>query len=304
MFSVNKKADSYRFIKAFLTNQYARFAPGLYCKQTNETGRGTHPATAQETANYFNACFLDYLESEHLNGVDNIVDKTILEYGPGDILGIALLFYAWGAKKIYCVDRFPLITLSPFNIAVTEEIINALPQQQKNRACECFNEYGNPASGFNEKHITYLVNKKGLSQLTDSINIVLSRAVLEHVNDITATIDDMYKALKKGGVTLNKVDLKSHGLHRGNILEFLNWPKLLWDLMYSEKGTPNRWRLDEYKRILNQSPLQLDFIKCVENCSQAVIDEARPFLCPQFKNLTDEDLSCLSFWFKASKPAL
>jgi hypothetical protein len=124
---------------------------------------------------------------------------------------------------------------------------------------------------------------------------------LEHVNDISATIGDMENALKKGGVTLNKVDLKSHGLHRGNILEFLTWPELLWNLMYSEKGTPNRWRLDEYKRILCNSYLKLIFIKCIETCSKDVIDEVRPFLSKQFKHLSDEDLSCLSFWFKAQK---
>lgn len=71
--------------------------------------------------------------------------------------------------------------------------------------------------------------------------------------------------------------------------------------MYSEKGTPNRWRLDEYKRILSHSNLKPIFIKCVETCSKDVIVEVRPFLCKQFKQLSDEDLGCLSFWFKARK---
>ena len=299
MFSINKKADAYRFCKAFITNQFARIAPHWYCRYTNETGRGLKQETAQETANYFNACFTEYMDMLKID--EKIIDSVILEYGPGDIPGVALLFYAWGAKKVYCVDRFSLISISKFNVEVIEEILNLLPVEQKQRAFECFNEYGKPYSGFNENCIQYVVNKKGLSGFRDKVDFVFSRAVLEHVNDISATIDDMGKALKKGGVTLNKVDLKSHGLHRGNILEFLTWPPLLWNLMYSEKGTPNRWRLDEYKRILSHSSLKLIFIKCVETCSKDVIDEVRPFLSKQFKQLSDEDLSCLSFWFKAQK---
>ncbi len=300
MFSINKKADLYRFCKAFITNQYARIAPNSYCRYTSETGRGMKQETARETANYFNVCFSEYIDM--LNIDEKIIDSVILEYGPGDIPGVALFFYAWGAKKVYCVDRFSLISVSKFNVEVIEEILNLLPAEQKQRAFECFNEYGKPYSGFNENCIQYVVNKKGLSGFRDKVDFVFSRAVLEHVNDISATIDDMGNALKKGGVTLNKVDLKSHGLHRGNILEFLTWPALLWNLMYSEKGTPNRWRLDEYKRILCNSYLKLIFIKCIETCSKDVIDEVRPFLSKQFKHLSDEDLSCLSFWFKALKP--
>jgi hypothetical protein len=299
MFSINKKADAYRFFKAFITNQYARIAPNSYCRYTNETGRGMKQETAQETASYFNVCFSEYMD--RLNVDEKINDSVILEYGPGDIPGVALFFYAWGAKKVYCVVRFSLITISKFNGEVIEEILNLLPIEQKQRASECFNEYGKPHSGFNENCIQYVVNKKGLSGFIDKADFVFSRAVLEHVNDISATIDDMGNALKKGGVTVNKVDLKSHGLHRGNILEFLTWPALLWNLMYSEKGTPNRWRLDEYKRVLSHSSLQVIFIKCVETCSKDVIDEVRPFLCKQFKLISDEDLSCLSFWFKALK---
>jgi SAM-dependent methyltransferase len=292
MFSFNKKADAYRFCKAFITNQYARIAPHSYCRYTNETGRGMKRETAQETANYFKVCFSEYMD--WLNADEKITESVILEFGPGDIPGVALFFYAWGAKKVYCVDRFSLIAMSKFNAEVIEEILNLLPVDQKQRAFECFNEYGKPYSGFNENCIQYIVNKKGLSGFRDKVDFIFSRAVLEHVNDISAIINDMENALKIGGVTVNKVDLKSHGLHRGNILEFLTWPVLLWNLMYSEKGSPNRWRLDEYRKILSHSHLKLIFIKCVETCNNDVIDEVRPFL-------SDEDLSCLSFWFKAVK---
>lgn len=63
-------------------------------------------------------------------------------------------------------------------------------------------------TGYNGNCIQYVVNKKGLSGFRDKVDFVFSRAVLEHVNDISSTIDDMGNALKKGGVSVNKVDFK------------------------------------------------------------------------------------------------
>ena len=36
-------------------------------------------------------------------------NKVIIELGPGDFLGVALLAFSKGADKVYCVDRFPLV---------------------------------------------------------------------------------------------------------------------------------------------------------------------------------------------------
>jgi hypothetical protein len=41
------------------------------------------------------------------NPLDQLKDKIILEYGPGDFLGTGLIFLLNGAKRVYCIDRFP-----------------------------------------------------------------------------------------------------------------------------------------------------------------------------------------------------
>lgn len=304
MFSKNKKSDFIRFCKAFLTNQYAHFAPDSYINFTQETGRGLQEESESEVVGYFSLCFSEYMKILEIPE-DAIHEKlkgcTILEYGPGDIPGVALLFYAWGAEKIFCVDRFALVSFSEFNITTLLALCNTLPKPQCERALSCFNDYGNPGSGLKENNIQYLINKNGVSGLNETIDIVCSRAVLEHVNNLQLTFEDMEQSLKKSGIAIHKVDLKSHGLHRENILDFLTWPNLLWNLMYSYKGTPNRIRLSQYKEVIAKTKLKLDFIKTVENCTLDIVKEVRPWLAKSFSHLSDEDLSCLSFWFKVTK---
>ena len=56
-------------------------------------------------------CFNDYfvkLNIDKFNITGWLTGKAVLEYGPGDILGVALLMKAHGAKRVICVDRFPL----------------------------------------------------------------------------------------------------------------------------------------------------------------------------------------------------
>jgi len=230
-----------------------------------------------------------------------LVGKKILEYGPGDMPAVALLYYAMGAEKVYCVDRFPLIYFSEFNAAVLNELIAQMAIEYQQRAKSCFNHYGDPKSGLKKDCIEYITNENGLSRLNNEIDIICSRAVLEHVNDLCATFKDMDMAIKPEGVIVHKVDLKSHGMHRINPLDFLTWPDVLWHLMYSKKGVPNRWRLNQYRKVLANTKLKLELIESIEKCNKIDIDEVRPYLAKQFVGLSDDDLSCLSFWMKLVK---
>src|SRR4029077_4841255 len=103
------------------------------------------------------------------------------------------------------------------------------------------------------RRIEYLVRPSGLSGLSGQADLVISRAVLEHVDDLAATFADMASALRPGGIAVHQVDLKSHGLHQRNPLDFLSWPPALWRLMYSHKGVPNRWRVTHYRELLRKT---------------------------------------------------
>ena len=110
MYSESYVNDAKLVVKAFLSNQLARVAPALYMRATRETGRGAGAASADEIANYFIACFDEYFEQLEVAKGDIagwLAGRTILEYGPGDVLGVAFLFYAHGAEAGGCVAPLP-----------------------------------------------------------------------------------------------------------------------------------------------------------------------------------------------------
>lgn len=217
LYTENHPRDALLFAKALLSNQLARFAPSTYMRLTQETGRGGAEQSAVETAAYFARCVEDYRGQLGLDEAQFgpfLKDKSVLEYGPGDIFGVALLMYARGAARVHCVDRFPLHRASVKNLDVYREIVQALDEPARSRANSAFNEFGKPESGFNSDAICYVVSRFGVSGAKRAYDLIISRAVLEHVNDLGRTFQDVANALKPNGTAVHQVDLKSHGLDR------------------------------------------------------------------------------------------
>ena len=144
--------------------------------------------------------------------------------------------------------------------------------------------------------INYLVHPRGLSGLKEEADLIISRAVLEHVNDLDETFADMRRALLPDGVAVHQVDLRSHGLHMVNPLDFLTWPEMLYSMMYSQKGVPNRLRIDSYREAIKKNGLKQILMKPIRSANQKDIDEVRPYLAEPFRHISDDDLMCLSFW--------
>jgi len=299
MYGKNPVADIWRFFRAVLTNQIAGELPRLYVKLTGQTGRGQEPESVQQIAEYFWQCFHDYFRTlgiPHEQIEEYLTGKQVLEYGPGDVPAVGVLMLAHGATSVVCVDRFPLYSLSNTNVQVLAILMGKLPAHLQERVRSIFVKEGDPASGFLESRLRYLVSPSGLSGLEHTVDLIISRAVLEHVDDLDATFVDIQRALRNNGVAVHQVDLKSHGLHQQNPLDFLTWPQQLWTWMYGRKGYINRWRLDRYRAALTTAGLQTLLLQPTARAGVKEMQEVRPHLAAPFRQLTEEDLSCLGFW--------
>jgi SAM-dependent methyltransferase len=292
--------DTVRVARAIATNQLARFAPGAYVRLTGQTGRG---AAAEESpgdiAGYFRACTDAYFAKLGVAKSDTasfLANKTLMEYGPGDLPGVAALMVARGAEKVYCIDRFPLVNLSEKNARVLGQLVASCTGVERERLLSCLLDAANPGAGFDPRRIQYVVKPGGLSGLRETVDLVFSRAVLEHVNDLDATFADMSAALRPGAAAIHLVDLRSHGLHKANPLDFLAWSPGLWDLMYSEKGVPNRWRIDRYRKALKTLPIDLQALEPTQLATAEQVAEVRPMLADPFRTISDDDLRWLGFW--------
>ena len=295
-----------RIARAVATNQLARFAPAAYVRLTGQTGRGSEVEAAGDIAAYFRASFDDYFDRLGVareQVTHFLAGKTLLEYGPGDVPGVAALMVAAGADKVYCVDRFPLVRLEAKNARVLDELRAALPEASGRRLQMALREPRDAAAGFDPARLEVLVRPNGASGLVDCVDLVYSRAVLEHVNDIEATFADMVRAMRPGATAVHLVDLRSHGLHERNPLDFLCPPPWLWHLMFSAKGVPNRWRIDRYRSLLQGLPVEVLALEPTARAETGDVGRVRAALAAPFRALSDDDLAWLGFWLVFRKRA-
>ena len=84
-----------------------------------------------------------------------------------------------------------------------------------------------------------------------SFDLIVSRAVLEHVYSPEQAWRSMDHVLRPGGRMLHKVDFRCHSFyeHR-HPLHFLTLPDWLWDLVSAPDPTLNRARLSRYTALL------------------------------------------------------
>ena len=113
----------------------------------------------------------------------------------------------------------------------------------------------------------------------------------------------MKQAMKPGAVALHQVDLKSHGLHQRNPLDFLEWSPIVWSMMYSHKGSPNRWRVDRYRDIVADLGVCNVKFEPTMRADDNDVSAVRPRLAHPFRDLDVEDLRWLGMWLRFEKRA-
>jgi len=299
MFGQRPLADTGRLLKGAVTNQVARFMPKTYFNLVKETGRGPDQGTEKSLSDYCYRCFDDYLTklgSDRVRASDVLDGRNVVELGPGDFPGVAVLLIAFGARKVVCVDRFPLMKLSDFNIQALRVLLAELDEEARGQAGRAFVIPGRPESGISGEAIEYVVSDSGMIGRERWADLVLSRAVLEHVNHLSETFIDMRRAMKPEARAAHLVDLRSHRLHQKNPLDFLTWPDRFWDLMFSFKGAPNRARVPEYRAAAARANLAVEVMEPVALYEPQDLMEVRPYLPGRFASVSDEDLAWQAFW--------
>mgnify|MGYP000100214501 CR=1 FL=1 len=230
------------------------------------------------------------------------VKKTIVELGPGDTIAIALFFLAYGAARVFCYDRFKLITDINKNSAIARSILHILPEKQKQELQKIisFNKKGHVE--WDTNRLTYLLHTEHLSQIAkSSVDIIVSNAVLEHVQDLENLFATMSYVMKPGGLMVHAADLGSHGLHFKTPLDFLTMPDKLWRLMTYYRGAPNRARKSHYIHLAVRYGLDILQFQTTKRFSQEEIATFK-FLQPSLAAFfSEDDLSCESILFTAQK---
>ena len=230
-------------------------------------------------------------------------NKTIVELGPGDSMATAFFFLAYGAKRVVCFDRFKLLQNTAKNTLIAQQVLSILPEQQRQHLQTILSFDDQKQVRWNPIRLQYLHNRnENITLENGSIDIIVSNAVLEHVQNLDVLFSHMYRILKPEGIMVHAADLKSHDLHHTTELDFLTVPDWLWWLMTFYRGAPNRKRWSHYKNLLDVHGFERTFFKVTSTLPAESIRTLRLKYPEHAKQFSDEDLSCGGFLFAARKP--
>lgn len=260
---------------------------------------------------YIDGVFNDYacyggFVAEDLRG------KSVLEIGPGDNLGVALKFMAAGAMRVTCLDKYDSVSDPDRQQAIYTALRERL------------------GGGFQGGNFPRVIRGIGIEDAVpvlhgEKFDLIVSRAVMEHVVDPKAAFAAMDRLLHPSGALLHKIDFRDHGLFTSygyHPLTFLTVGDAPYRLMSRQSGRPNRALIGDYKAIaaelgygceihvthvlgkagdLLPHPLENEPGFEFPEAGKKLLEEIRPRLNPRFARKSESELLTTGAFLKAVK---
>lgn len=240
----------------------------------------------------------------------------IVEIGPGDNFGVALLLLKHGAAEVEAIDKF-----NPYR----DEAAQAAIYRALSDRFDLTQQFDGMIGPDSIRQFIYRPGMPAEEFFTAAapFDAALSRAVLEHLDDPLGALDDMWARLRPGGLLLHRIDLRDHGMFAGNHpLTFLTISDGLYAAMTRDTGRPNRVLLPAYRDFLETRGWQarlgitrlagvaeefpsLAWEELPERAriqALANVRTIRPRLVSRFAAMADADLAVSGFVLRAEKP--
>jgi SAM-dependent methyltransferase len=294
-----------RIIATLLVHSWLR-KTGVVKTQISANGT-LNPGEDRVTCDLENALatFQAYLDQAGVTA-DSVSGSRILEVGPGVNSAVALQFIAAGARQVICVDKFVPRSFSAYHDKLYGTLRTRLPAVHRHKFDAAVDL---ESRTFNPERILYIhggfENLKLVVQ-EESVDFIVSNAVIEEIYDIETALDLMCALLRPGGYMIHKIDFCDYGLfsrYGHSPFEFLTIPEWIYRAMAEATGQPNRSLIDVYRNKFNALGYQTRFTDLKSyNLSQESMDEIRPRLLPRFRKIATEDLVVSGAYLVARKP--
>lgn len=306
-------------VKGLLT-----FVPGVR-SLLSEVGTG-----GTDSAAYCYGVWLKHLTFLWESGLRNI-PGTVAELGPGDSLGIGLAAMLCGTDNYYALDVVRHSNPDT-NVRVLDELVDLFKTRagRPRKGWPDFDPYLNedlfPSHILSDElleralcpervaEIRGLLQDPGGNQQTlsirymvpwsdagviekDSVDVVVSHSVLEHVRDLETTYRALYQWLKPGGMMTHQIDFTSHGLSR-EWNGYRTYSELLWKIVLGRRSfLINRQPHSVHTGLLTQNGFSL--LLDMQNYAPGGIPRSRLSKC--WKGISDDDLACSGAFIQAKK---
>ena len=312
----------------------ATFVPGVtalplvrrkLAKRSLGTGGGA------QSARYCYSVWLRHLLHANANHL-NVDPRHVAELGPGLSLGIGLAAILSGVERYYAfdvvahqhaernlavfdelialfqarapiprTDEFPAIGPDlpaydfPRQLLDDERLERNLRPERLARVREALRHCDSPQSMIQYRAPWHTQN----AIERDSLDLVFSQAVLEHVDQLADTYRAIYEWLRPNGYMSHQIDFKCHDSAR-EWNGHWTYSDLKWKLVRGkDTWLINREPHSTHLRLMRESGFRIIEDTRVERSSKL----ARSHLAPRFKTLTDEDLRTGDAFIQALKPA-
>lgn len=269
-----------------LAFKHAPKAANAMMRLTNVSGRG-RGRDGKEALAYFEGVAADYEVIAKKAGLTTqeslFLGKRVLELGPGNTQAIALLARSKGAAKFAGWDAFdvlsrdqayldaiygPLLERAGLSASKARELLDGCKIHGSREAFE-------PLAPF---------------------DLVISRAVLEHVRDLDGLYRDLAALTTLDAAVVHKVDLRSHGHQLTHDLDFLLFSERAWRGLTTHIGEPNRARYPKYLEIGRQHGFVPIYVASTRVITKAEAERIRPKLAMPYRDMSGDVLSVLGFW--------
>jgi SAM-dependent methyltransferase len=227
------------------------FRLGLRGHRSGSTARGLAIGRA---VSYIREVAEDYVQYGAMGDVGRVQGKRILEIGPGDNLGVGLMLLAMGAESVTALDGFTPAADPEKNREIYAALCRLMTEEQRERIRDVIRE--DPDGGVTIRgerliaHYASPLEAEPRALPLANYDIILSRAVLEHLADVRKGWAAMVRSLRPGGEMWHKVDFRPHHFfERIHPLYFLTFNERLWRMISSPDPTLNRARLPVYREL-------------------------------------------------------
>lgn len=257
--------------------------------------------------------------------------RVVVELGPGDSLGIGLMALLTGAEQYYALDAVRHASTET-NLIIFDELAKLLtaraPIPSGGEFAEILPELGDysfPTQILSETRLTQTLAPDRLSRLrralasglatgpiryiapmgrmheipADRVDLILSQAVMEHVDELEETYAECFRCLKPGGYMSHQIDLRSHDT-ASEWNGHWKYSNLTWRLMRgSRPWFINRQPCSTHIDLVKHSGFNL----CAQVTQTGNYGISRKQLAKEFKALSESDLLTAGVLILASKSA-
>jgi SAM-dependent methyltransferase len=272
-----------------------------------------------------------HLVAANNNGFRGI-PHTIAELGPGDSIGLGLAALLSGCERYYALDVYKYWDAQR-NILIFDELVELFRNKTSipditefPRVIPVPENYDFPIQIFTEEHLQKCLKEERIKSIRDeilnlekkpdkkhihyfipwyakditepnSVDLIISQAVLQYIDDLDLTYATMHTWLKQGGIMSHSIDFSSHGTTK-KWNGHWTYSKLEWKLVRGKRSIGlNRVPYSVHLKLNEKYNFTILKKSTYKKENQLSVKE----LSKEFKNLGLEDKTVAAMFIQSIK---